>query len=74
MGPASISFQNGNCSMDCVVLDWSNYGARIRPSDVVTCPEKFTLITRDGGHFDCFAVWRHDDRVGVKFFSQPSRP
>ena len=66
--PASISFQNGNCSMDCIVLDWSVYGARIWPSDVDACPDKFTLTTRDGDRFDCVVVWRHDERIGVKFF------
>lgn len=59
--------------MDCVVLDWSDYGARIRPSDFDKCPDKFTLATTEGGRFDCFVVWRHDERIGVKFF-QPDHP
>ena len=66
-GPASISVHNENCSMDCVVLDWSDYGARIRPSEVAICPDKFTLTTKDGDCFDCLVVWRHDERIGVKF-------
>lgn len=60
--------------MDSVVLDWSDYGAHIRPSDVATCPGKFTLLTNDGSRFDCLVVWRHDGRIGVKFFLPPDRP
>ena len=66
-GPASMSIHNGSSSIDCDVLDWSDYGARLRPLNVATCPEKFTLITKDGGRFDCLVVWRHDERIGVKF-------
>lgn len=66
-GPASINIHNGNRSMDCVVLDWSDYGARIRPSDAALCPDKFILTTKDSGRFDCLVVWRHDERIGVKF-------
>jgi len=54
--------------MDCIVLDWSVYGARILPSDVDTCPDKFTLTTKDGDSFNCVVVWRHNRRIGVKFF------
>lgn len=64
---ASISFQNGNCSMECVVLDWSDYGARIQPKDIVSCPDNFTITTNNGSRIECFAVWRHDERMGVKF-------
>jgi len=67
IGPASIGFRDGNCSMDCVVLDLSDYGAKIQPTDVTVCPDRFTLATKDGGRFDCLVVWRHDERVGVKF-------
>lgn len=66
--PATIGVHKGSRSIDCVVLDWSDYGARIRPSDVAQCPDNFTLTTKDGGSFDCLVVWRHDERIGVKFF------
>ena len=71
VGPASISFQDGGDSIDCDVIDCSDYGARIRPSDISKCPDKFVLTTYDGDHFDCLVVWRHDERIGVKFF-QPA--
>jgi len=67
LGGGVISFAGGNCSMECIVLDQSEGGARIRPSDIVNCPDEFLLATKDGGRVACEIVWRRNDLIGVRF-------
>ena len=67
LGKGIVSFAGGNCSMDCLVLDLSEGGARIRPADVLTCPDKFFLVTEEGGRVACEVVWRRNDLIGVQF-------
>lgn len=67
LGSGVISFAGGNCAMDCIVLDLSEGGARIRPADILTCPDEFQLATKQGGRVVCEVVWRRNDIVGVRF-------
>lgn len=67
LGSGVISFAGGNCAMDCVVLDLSDGGARIRPADALSCPDEFLLATEKGGRVDCEVVWRQSDLLGVRF-------
>ena len=67
LGSGVISFAGGNCAMDCVVLDWSEGGARIRPADALSCPDEFHLATKEGGRVECQVVWRQSDLIGVRF-------
>lgn len=53
--------------MDCVVLDLSDDGARIRPADALTCPDEFHLATKEGGRVTCKVAWRRNDLIGVLF-------
>jgi hypothetical protein len=67
LGTGLMSWSNGYRSMSCVVLDWTKSGARIKPADMIGCPEQFTLITKNGHRVPCEVRWREDDVMGVRF-------
>lgn len=67
LGSGVVSFAGGSCAMDCVVLDLSEDGARIRPADALTCPDEFLLATKGGGRVACEVIWRRNDLIGVRF-------
>lgn len=67
LGTGLISWSNGYRSMACVVLDWTRSGARIKPSDMLGCPEEFTLVTGNGKRVPCEVKWRDNTVMGVIF-------
>jgi len=67
IGTGLIAYAGGHYSMDCVVLDWSECGARIRPADMIECPNHFALVTKTGLEVPCQVIWRRDEVVGVRF-------
>lgn len=67
LGTGLMSWSNGNRSMQCVVLDWTESGARIKPSDMLGCPDQFTLITKNGNRVPCQVRWREKGVMGVRF-------
>ena len=67
LGTGLMSWDDGRRSMNCVVLDWTQSGARIRPADMVGCPEQFTLITKSGHRVPCEVKWRQNLVMGVRF-------
>lgn len=73
LGSGVISFAGGTCAMDCIVLDRSEGGARIRPADVLTCPDEFLLATKQGGRVACEVLWRRADLIGVRFVESIAR-
>jgi hypothetical protein len=64
---ATLVFNQGNCTMDCHVLDLSKTGARLKPSDILTCPNEFTLKFQQGAAHHCEVKWRRGSMVGVRF-------
>ena len=64
---ARIIYSASSCTMDCIVMDLSENGARIKPSDMLLCPEEFTLRVPFGTSRDCEVVWRRNTEVGVRF-------
>jgi len=64
---AMLVFNGAHCSMDCQVLDLSGIGARLKPSDILVCPEQFTLKFSDGSVHLCEVKWRKGDILGVRF-------
>lgn len=63
----SIVFLEGNSGLDCVVLDFTEKGARLRPTDILCCPPQFQLLGPDRQLRLCEVVWRNSDALGVKF-------
>jgi len=64
---AEIIVADSDQKMSCLVIDWAMGGARLRPHDPDSCPNLFTLITREGREYSCQVVWRRDGELGVKF-------
>jgi hypothetical protein len=48
----------------CQILDFSDGGALLRPTDITQCPNQFSLKTSTGPSRTCKVVWRgqHDRR------------
>ena len=65
--PAQIVYQDGNCTMDCVVADLSEGGARIKHIDIFACPDSFELQMKDAPARRCKAVQKSGREVRVKF-------
>jgi hypothetical protein len=65
--PATIYY--GDLSRRCILVNFSNGGARITGLRGNTVPDEFTLrITRGHGRTrTCRVLWRTDDAVGVEF-------
>jgi hypothetical protein len=63
-----ILFNGGRSSVDCVIRDMSDSGARLKFSSAVPTPEHFELFipNRDERH-EANVQWRRDDEVGVAF-------
>ncbi len=66
LGNGVIYFAGGSCAMDCVILDLSESGARIRPADA-TCPDEFLLYSKEINWVSCEVMWRQKHFIGVRF-------
>lgn len=64
---ATILHQNDNATMKCIILDISENGARIKPTDPAIVPQKFHLMIANGPSFDCEVIRRDDDQLAVRF-------
>lgn len=62
-----IIFQNGHCIVDCAILDISEGGAKLKPSDTLLCPEHFLLKIKFGPSHNCEVIWQSGDIIGVCF-------
>ena len=64
---ARIVFQQGHCSMGCQILNLSDTGALLIPSDIILCPKEFVLKPDVGQQRDCEVVWRNGTQVAVRY-------
>jgi hypothetical protein len=64
---ARIVFQQGHCSMGCQILNLSDTGALLIPSDLILCPKEFVLKPDVGQQRDCEVVWRKGTQVAVRY-------
>jgi hypothetical protein len=62
-----IVFNDGHCTLGCQILDISDTGAKVRPSDIFLCPGEFVLQPKIGTARACEVVWRKNDKVGVRY-------
>ena len=66
---AKILYKNRSCVMDCVIVNISESGAKLRPADMPLCPDEFALQLHAGHYLDCEVVWRRQNVLGVRFVS-----
>lgn len=63
-----LRFNRGYGTMECIVRDFSDAGARLAFGDAVAVPVRFELrIGADGAWRPAQVRWRRDDQVGVSF-------
>lgn len=55
----------GSSVIDCLVLNMSDTGARIRTASVVHVPEQITLQMRGGASFAASRVWTRGVEIGL---------
>lgn len=64
----TVYFNGRLSSVDCVIRDFSDAGARLEFASIVTLPDGFELYipTRDQT-LDAHVRWRNDNEVGITF-------
>ena len=67
---AQLTFQG--CVVDCVVLNISLKGARVRTAAVVPVPERLTLTVRGGAMLPAVRRWARGAEIGLAFSGSPS--
>jgi len=67
---ARILFRNRSCQMKCAIVEVSNKGARLKPSDPVLLPNEFELVMSPTQRVICEVVHRTASEVGVRFLSR----
>jgi len=64
---ARIVFRNGHSTVDCVLLDLSDGGARLKASGLLALPERFELRIENGPSYLAAVAYRHLEATGVRF-------
>ena len=54
-------------TLDGMIRDVSDFGARVRLSTLMPLPKSFRVILRDGVCQDAETVWRRGQELGVRF-------
>ena len=62
-----ILFNDGHSTIDCIVRDLSETGARLRVESVIGVPDHFELRASDGRSWHCHVRWRAMTECGVEF-------
>lgn len=71
---AFIALERGRGDMHCDILNVSDTGALLRPSDVLLCPSQFTLKPALGEQRKCEIVWTNGDMLAVRFVGEKVPP
>ncbi len=58
-------------AVECVVLNLSANGAKLRLDDPWECPSPITLRIPRFGEFRAEVAWRKDHLIGLKFLEDP---
>ena len=64
---ALIVFPGSFSTITCLILDESDSGARLRPTDTLSCPKQFILKPSMGAERDCEVAWRRGTDLGVRY-------
>ena len=67
---AKIVFRRGHSAIDCVVLDLSTGGARVRIGAWLGMPDRFELRIDNGPSREAEVRFRGVDLAGVRFVDQ----
>ena len=67
---AKILFRERSCQMKCAIVEISNTGARLHPSDTGLLPNEFELVISPSQRVKCEAVHRTASEIGVRFLSR----
>ena len=63
-----IIIANGISTIDCVVRDLSEHGARISVDDPIMLPESFSfMLVEDGIVYPAFKRWQQGKSIGIEF-------
>ena len=67
-----IVFAGGSFSVDCVIRNQSQSGARLQIPTSVAIPDRFILVDgHAGARHEASVVWRKGDLIGVRFADKP---
>ncbi|HXY98987.1 MAG TPA: PilZ domain-containing protein [Stellaceae bacterium] len=66
--PAELGTPQGR--QNCVVLDISSWGARLRLDAAAAVPEHVWLVLDSVGAIAANLIWRRDDMLGLQFLEQ----
>ncbi len=63
-----LIYNNGFCTIDALLRDISENGAKIQTDDALHLPDRFIMkCTYENLEKTCHRVWRKGDFIGVKF-------
>lgn len=72
---ARLVYQSGACSVDCVVRNISDHGAKIGVTTSLTLPDQMDLIIpQKGMKVRVRVCWRHADEMGVEYMAMAEKP
>jgi PilZ domain. len=66
---AHIVLNEGFSTIDCMVRNMSETGAKLVVASVVGIPSRFDLAMDDGRRFSCEIAWKSETEIGVRFLS-----
>ena len=67
---ALVVFNDGRSTINCVVRNLSETGAKIKVDDVVGIPQRFDLALPDTERRPCRVVWHAGAELGVVFLEK----
>ena len=62
-----IVFNDNQCLSECVILDMSEGGAALQPSDALNFPPRFLLRFKFGPTYACEVCWKKANKIGIRF-------
>ncbi|MGE3245840.1 MAG: PilZ domain-containing protein [Beijerinckiaceae bacterium] len=68
---ASIIFNHRNSTLDCLVRNFADHGAKIILDPSIAIPQQFELnVPQKGRSFTAKVIWRHGEEIGVEFANE----
>ncbi len=71
---AQIVFQDRASTIDCLVRDLSDRGARLKVESPIGIPDSFDLVLEAATVRNCRVTWRKASQIGVEFSKTLDRP